>query len=49
MNKLNNQRFVQNAPQAVIENERKKQEDAEKKIEALTGQLAGLVANKDVD
>ncbi len=49
MTKLNNQRFVQNAPQAVIENERKKQEDAEKKIEALTGQLAGLEAKKDVD
>ncbi len=50
MTKLNNQRFVQNAPQAVLQNEQKKQADTQKKIEALTGQLAGLgAAEKDVD
>ncbi|MDD4032546.1 MAG: valine--tRNA ligase [Bacteroidales bacterium] len=40
--KLNNERFVQNAPVAVLENERKKQSDALSKIKALEEQLEAL-------
>jgi valyl-tRNA synthetase len=42
MNKLNNKRFVKNAPQAVIEIERKKKSDTELKIKALEESLQGL-------
>jgi valyl-tRNA synthetase len=40
--KLSNERFVNNAPEQVIANERKKMADAEAKIKALEEQLAGL-------
>lgn len=40
--KLNNERFVQNAKPAVVENERKKQADTEAKINAIEKSLAGL-------
>lgn len=40
--KLSNERFVQNAPEQVIDNERAKQADAEAKIKALEEQLAAL-------
>ena len=40
--KLSNERFVQNAPPAVVENERKKQADAEAKIASLTDRLHSL-------
>ncbi len=40
--KLSNERFVNNAPAAVVENERKKQADAEKKIQILTESIAKL-------
>ena len=39
MKKLGNERFVQNAPPAVVEKENKKKEDAENKIEALQERL----------
>jgi valyl-tRNA synthetase len=42
MKKLNNQRFVDNAPEAVVSKEKTKQEDAEKKIESLKKQIAEL-------
>lgn len=42
MKKLGNERFVQNAPEAVIAVERKKQADAEGKIKILEEQLASL-------
>ena len=42
MKKLSNERFVQNAPEQVIANERAKQADAEAKIKALEAQLAAL-------
>ena len=42
LKKLHNEKFVQGAPPAVIENERKKQADAEAKINALRQQLAEL-------
>ncbi len=42
MEKLNNERFVNNAPAAVVEAERKKQEDALAKIRVLEAQIAGL-------
>jgi valyl-tRNA synthetase len=42
MKKLGNERFVQNAPPAVIELERKKKADAESKLEALTARLKEL-------
>jgi len=38
--KLSNERFVANAPEQVVTNERKKQADAETKIEALEKRLA---------
>ena len=40
--KLTNQRFIKNAPQKVIENERKKQQDALSKIKILKNTLKGL-------
>ncbi|MBQ1973243.1 MAG: valine--tRNA ligase [Paraprevotella sp.] len=40
--KLSNERFVANAPEAVVEMERKKQADAESKIAALKESLAAL-------
>ncbi len=40
--KLNNERFVQNARPEVVENERKKQADAEAKIRAIGKNLASL-------
>ena len=40
--KLQNERFVQNAPAAVVEMERKKQADAQQKIAALRDTLASL-------
>lgn len=40
--KLSNERFVSNAPEQVVINERKKLADAEAKIKALEEQLAGL-------
>ena len=42
MKKLANERFVQNAPEAVVAMERKKQSDAEEKIAALKQTLAEL-------
>lgn len=42
MKKLGNEKFVNGAPAQVIENERKKQADAEAKIKAIEQQLAGL-------
>ena len=46
MKKLSNERFVQNAPEAVVAMERKKQSDAEEKIAALKESLAALKAQK---
>ncbi|MBR1547274.1 MAG: class I tRNA ligase family protein, partial [Prevotella sp.] len=40
--KLSNERFVQNAPEAVVAMERKKQADAEEKIAALKDSIAAL-------
>ncbi|MGF1556628.1 valine--tRNA ligase [Paucihalobacter sp.] len=40
--KLSNERFVNNAPDAVIENERKKETDALAKIETITASLQNL-------
>ena len=40
--KLSNERFVQNAPAAVVEMERKKQADAQQKIASLRDTLASL-------
>ncbi|MTI29928.1 valine--tRNA ligase [Xanthovirga aplysinae] len=42
MKKLSNERFVNNAPEQVINNERKKQADAEAKIKAIEENLASL-------
>jgi valyl-tRNA synthetase len=42
MKKLNNERFVKNAPKAVIELERKKKSDTELKIKSLEESLNGL-------
>ncbi|MGC1517084.1 MAG: class I tRNA ligase family protein, partial [Maribacter sp.] len=42
LKKLSNERFVSNAPEKVIEIERKKQADAEAKIETLEKSLASL-------
>lgn len=42
MKKLGNEKFVNGAPAQVIENERKKQADAEAKIKAIEQQLAEL-------
>jgi valyl-tRNA synthetase len=40
--KLSNERFVANAPEAVVALERKKQSDAEEKIASLRESLAAL-------
>ncbi len=40
--KLQNERFVNNAPEQVIANERKKEADAESKIATLKSSLSGL-------
>ena len=40
--KLSNERFVDNAPEAVVASEQKKQADAEQKIRVIEEQLAGL-------
>ncbi|MBQ4368121.1 MAG: hypothetical protein II786_08560, partial [Muribaculaceae bacterium] len=37
-----NERFVANAPEAVVANERKKQADAMSRIETLTAAIAAL-------
>ena len=42
MGKLSNERFVNNAPEAVVAVERKKKADAEEKIRILKEQIAGL-------
>jgi len=42
MKKLSNERFVNNAPEQVITNERKKQTDAEAKIKTIEEQLAAF-------
>ncbi len=42
MKKLSNERFVQNAPEAVVAMERKKQSDAEEKIATLKQNIAAL-------
>ena len=42
MKKLSNERFVNNAPAAVVELERKKQSDAESKIATLKETIASL-------
>ncbi len=46
MKKLQNERFVQNAPEQVVAMERKKQHDAEEKIAALKESLAALKAQQ---
>ena len=46
MKKLSNERFVANAPEAVVAMERKKQSDSEEKIAALKESLAALKAQK---
>ena len=46
MKKLQNERFVQNAPEAVVALERKKQSDAEEKIAALKDSIAALKSRK---
>ena len=46
MKKLSNERFVANAPEAVVALERKKQSDSEEKIAALKESLAALHAQK---
>ncbi|MCD4698058.1 MAG: valine--tRNA ligase [Bacteroidales bacterium] len=40
--KLSNERFVNNAPQQVVEKEKKKQEDAESRIKVIEEQIAAL-------
>jgi len=40
--KLSNERFVNGAPAAVVEKERKKKADTEAKIAVIEQQLAGL-------
>jgi len=42
MQKLGNERFVNNAPAAVVDSERKKQDDAEARIHVLEEQIKGL-------
>ncbi len=42
MAKLNNERFIANAPQKVLEVEKKKKSDTEQKIKSLENQLMGL-------
>jgi valyl-tRNA synthetase len=42
MKKLNNERFVSNAPEKVVNMEKKKRDDAEAKIKVLEEQLKSL-------
>ena len=42
MKKLSNERFVNNAPEKVVEMERRKKEDAENKIKALEERIKSL-------
>ena len=42
MKKLGNERFVNNAPAAVLEKEQQKKADAESKIKVIEDQIAGL-------
>ena len=42
MKKLNNERFVQSAPEAVVQKEKEKKADAENKIAALVAQLSQM-------
>jgi valyl-tRNA synthetase len=42
MKKLSNEKFVNNAPEAVVAMERKKQSDSEEKIAALKESIAEL-------
>ena len=42
--KLSNERFVNNAPAAVVETERRKLADADSKIESLRASIAALKA-----
>ena len=42
MKKLNNERFVKNAPPNVLELERKKKSDAESKIRSLEARMKEL-------
>ncbi|MCF6332741.1 MAG: valine--tRNA ligase [Draconibacterium sp.] len=42
VNKLSNERFVNNAPEAVITKEKAKQTDAENKIKVLEGRIASM-------
>ena len=46
MKKLSNERFVANAPEAVVAMEHKKQSDSEEKIAALKESIAALKAQK---
>ena len=46
LKKLSNERFVANAPEAVVAMERKKQSDSEEKIAALKESIAALKAQK---
>ena len=46
LKKLSNERFVANAPEAVVTMERKKQSDSEEKIAALKESIAALKAQK---
>ena len=46
MKKLQNERFVQNAPEQVVNMERKKQSDSEEKIAALKESIAALKAQQ---
>ena len=40
--KLSNEKFVQNAPQSLVDKERKKQADAKAKIEILGDKIAAI-------
>ncbi len=42
MKKLDNQRFVENAPSAVLDLERKKKSDAESKIKSIEERIKEL-------
>ena len=42
LSKLENDRFMANAPEKVVDRERKKKEDAEKKIQVLEERISGL-------
>ena len=44
--KLSNSRFVENAPEQVVANERKKEADSISKIESLRSAIATLKAGK---